>query len=452
MLVTAVVLVPVLVFLAAFGAHLHATGEGDRTVVASTLTPTASAAPSVSVDPTAVLEGQRAAKITSLLAARSRALLAGDEKAWLATVDQANPTVLARQKALFDNLRSLPLAMYRWSDDPRAPEQGYPLPAGLHPGFGNGSAYSTAVYLYYQLKGFDPGPITRVQVPFFVNRAGHWLVEGDQTRTMLPDSIVEPWDDLPVAIGQGPDVLVVLSSTDAGKMGTIVAESEQALGRARAMWPNASGHTAVLYLTGDQDALRTYAGSGTIADFAGITTAVTDPLPNSTIEGTRVLTNPLEVTPTSTGLLQLLTHEFTHVVQWNDKARGTPLWVVEGVAEYTAYRGDKYNRGIPTTLWTEAADHTLPSTLPSSAIFYKGSGEEVDTHYSYAWLAFQYISETYGESKVRLLYDQMRTVNEPTGQASRRVAEEAAFVRAMGMSEATFVQHLNVWIEHELRR
>jgi len=144
----------------------------------------------------------------------------------------------------------------------------------------------------------------------------------------------------------------------------------------------------------------------------------------------------------------LLRHEFTHVAHWNDTGRGTPTWAIEGIAEYTSFRGHRSDQRVSGDIGRAARAGRLPKTLPRSSDFYN---DPRGLHYGMGWLAFQYLSETYGETKLRKLYFALAAITyEPDSKGALK-AENAAFVKVLGVGESTYVTHLNTWIAHVLR-
>src|SRR5918992_469235 len=91
------------------------------------------------------------AAVNAILDRRARALRAGDRTGFLAAVD---PAFRARQAALFDNLRRLPLASWRQRADPARPD----AEAAADP-----AAWTVRVTLRYRLRGFDRNDVEATQ-------------------------------------------------------------------------------------------------------------------------------------------------------------------------------------------------------------------------------------------------------------------------------------------------
>jgi hypothetical protein len=144
----------------------------------------------------------------------------------------------------------------------------------------------------------------------------------------------------------------------------------------------------------------------------------------------------------------VLRHEFTHVATWTVEKAGTPLWVTEGIAEYTAYRGHVTDQRVSFQIGKDARAHRMSPRLPATSTFYGGPAQSY--HYGVAWLAWEYMSETYGEPKLRVMYLRLAAITAPPDSRTALRAESAAFVAVLQLSEASYVRALNSWIAQVL--
>ena len=157
--------------------------------------------------------------------------------------------------------------------------------------------------------------------------------------------------------------------------------------------------------------------------------------------------NPAYVPPGSSEMPAVLRHEFTHVATLTAAHRGAPVWAIEGAAEYTAYRGHPQDQRVTRRIGADGHAHRLPKQMPASAGFY---GARQDYLYGYSWLAFEYLSETYGETRLRALYDKLLAIDAAPDSAADRTAEAAAFSAVLHVSEHRFVGQLDSWIPRVL--
>ena len=306
--------------------------------------------------------------------------------------------------------------------------------------------YSPVMNIRYQLRGFDIVPVSDAYIPVLFQRAGSWYLGADHTQSeTFGLSLVEPWTQGPVRVKVTRHTLVMVSWVDASKLPALSAQADAAVAAVAALWPAHWSHTAVLYATRSRTVFASYLGREqdvTLDD--AVTTGVGLPLHRRPHESTRVVLNPLYVVPGSASMAPILRHEFTHVATWNIEKPGTPLWVTEGIAEYTAYRFDPTAQRVSNQIGRDARAHRLALRLPATSTFYGGAAQ--DYHYGIAWLAWQYMSQTYGESKLRALYFRLASVTAPPDSRQALRVESADFVAVLHAPEVTFVKNLNAWI------
>ena len=215
------------------------------------------------------------------------------------------------------------------------------------------------------------------------------------------------------------------------------------------MWP-VGDHQVVLYDTRNSDVFASYIGSAVPAgEYAGVTRGLGPGVPHGGAQDLRVVVNAAYDPPGSSDLPALMRHEFTHVAKWGDQGSGTPLWASEGIAEYTAYRGNVGAQRISGQIGADASHGRLPRTEPTDASFYAPATTDYD--YGFAWCTFEYISERYSESKVRALYEAMATISAPPDSAAAVAAQARGFRRVLGISQAQFVRQLDAWIKQVIR-
>ncbi len=416
----------------------------------------ASASPSDTAE--AAVEAQVAATKAArdaalpLLAARSAALSKGDLAGWLAPVDPQQPALIKAQTVLFQNLRQLPLASYDWSADPIALSEGYPIPDSVRSQIAGGSGIAgPEMLLTYQLRGFDQVPVVETYVPVVFRRDGKWYLGADlTTQASHGAGRVEPWTLGAVRVTMTPHSLVIVSAGDAGRLKALAATADASIGAVAAMWPSGWSRKAVVYATRDADVFATFLGRDrNVEDADGLTLGVGPADHRRPHDDTRVVLNTKYVPPGSKLMPALLRHEFTHVALWNGEKDGTPTWAVEGIAEYTAYRKNPTSQRVSNKIGKDAKAHRLALTLPTSSSFYGGVAQSY--HYGIAWLAWEYMGETYGDAKVRAMYGRLSAISVREDSAAALAAESAAFVAVLHMPERTYVKKLDAWIAKVIR-
>jgi hypothetical protein len=136
----------------------------------------------------------------------------------------------------------------------------------------------------------------------------------------------------------------------------------------------------------------------------------------------RVVINPAdwrELDPVDRRIV--MTHEVTHVATSAATDYSTPVWMIEGFADYVAYRAvDLLDAGVSDELYDLVAAGDAPRELPEDRDFDPGWGE-VDTSYEEALLAVQMIAERHGNQKLLDLYVAMGDDEREVGQDIRAI-------------------------------
>ncbi len=140
----------------------------------------------------------------------------------------------------------------------------------------------------------------------------------------------------------------------------------------------------------------------------------------------------------------VLRHETTHVALALDGEREPPTWLVEGIAEYTAYHRVRSGRvddvaaldqrGLSGTTWRALAEgRWRPGLVADPDQFYGGSAAEVAQAYTDAWLTCLYIAAEYGEATLFELY---RTAAARPADEGSGVVEQVALREVLGLDRS----------------
>lgn len=138
------------------------------------------------------------------------------------------------------------------------------------------------------------------------------------------------------------------------------------------------------------------------------------------------------------GLRTLLRHELTHIATRAATVDGSPLWILEGFAEYAAQRGTAHSfAAIAPTLAAELRTGSVPADLPTDALF---GGDRAAAAYELAWAACAYLAEKYGEPRLVTLYRRLATgAQTPTGL-------DTVFHDVLGTTRAAMVSEWRAWL------
>lgn len=339
-----------------------------------------------------------AAEAQQLLDVRAQAVRDGDRATFLATLDQSDQALVARQRRFFANLQELPLAAFEYT----VLQASWPAPL-MAPRWGP-DASLPQVRVTTQLDGFDAVPVNRVTGFAFARKDGKPLIVSELTGAgkQFPGSSPAPWDLVRIRVQMIAGTLQLFDDGTwdaAAEMGSVVrrgvADVQDGL-------PFSWDGQVVVYVFSRKVVLDSFEGvpGGKITHLGAMTFPVYADQGQPTIAGTRFTLLPSSVRAGQPFLDRITRHELTHVAV-ADRDDGAPVWFAEGLAEYMGARSiRKVNRKIPTVAVEQARRGV--DQLPASAAF---NGEDQAWHYALSWMACDYIAATQGESQLWELMD-----------------------------------------------
>jgi hypothetical protein len=348
-----------------------------------------------------------------ILKHRAAAVLAHDQRAWLADVDPLSARFQRQQHTVFANLKQVDFASWRYevvNSEFSAPHlaRKYDAPYILKP-----------LLLHYAIKGYDLGPVARPQVLTFVRRGDRWYLASDSdVDADLPVSgHADPWDRRAMVSVEGENVLLLADAQDKDRLGALVSAGDAAVARVAKMWPDGWRRKIVIVAVRDPLLIETYFPplSGSSSEVSAIAAPSYDGVAGWTPTNStpydarsdaqprsRIILNPRYFNPHDSGNANLLTHEITHVATQAQTGAGAPTWLVEGAAEYTAYRELwPFPITLPATL---AAQVTKGSVYLPTYTFYE---HDVSANYLAGLLACAYVAHHYGEATLRRYYSRL---------------------------------------------
>jgi hypothetical protein len=362
--------------------------------------------------------------LTALLERRANAVRDRDRQAFLADVDGTDQAFVRQQEQQFDNLTRLPLAEFRYS-----------LEDGVHydaliPAAVSGRYHSlvraAAVTIRYRIDGVDTEPVAAPWVPIFGVVGGRWRLAGVAGDAKLPTGTNgQAWETGELAVVRSERVVLVLSATDANRAPEMLRMAESGLDHVAAVRHGGWAGKVLITAVQDPRLFTTYFADN--PDHVGNVAAIAVPyyaqVPDwhakPSYAATRVVFNPHQFTADPTELAHDLTHEFTHAAMGPATTDYMPLWLVEGFAEYVAYKPEQ----VPGSFVKRSLEGFPTGAAPPSANFY-GDGR----NYVLGWLACRMIVERYGEAKLLALY-------EASGSGS--AGSDSAVKQVLGVDTAT---------------
>jgi hypothetical protein len=255
-------------------------------------------------------------------------------------------------------------------------------------------------------------------VPVFGLRGGRWLLAGEVTGRTVPGGAGgQPWDGGPVAVVRSARVVAVLSAADAARGPALLRMAEAALDRVTAVRP--AGWSGRVLVTAVQDARVWESYFAAAPEWGGEAVAIAvshhDHVSawrtGAAFAATRVVFNPSRLAAEEDDIAHDLIHEFTHVAMDPVTGRRTPRWLVEGIAEYVSYRGER-----PPAAWVSGvlADADADGELPGDDTFYRDGA-----NYAASWVACKMVADRYGEARLFALFEAARDGD--VDAAARRV-------------------------------
>lgn len=269
--------------------------------------------------------------------------------------------------------------------------------------------WDAAVEVTWAFDGFDRVP-ARAEVRFGFSATDGEVrivtVGGGTGRSPI-------WMSGPLEVRRGPDHVVLVAGDDT-TADRFAAQAATAVPAVRRVLPDWEGGLVVEVpaTVGDLHAVLD-SGSGTYAEIAAVTTSPD----GSTEEGApaHVFVNPdVYGSLRARGAQVVMTHEAVHVA--TDAATSTtPLWLLEGFADYVALRD------VPLPLSVTAAQITrqvrregAPQALPGPEQF-DTTTSHLGASYEAAWLACRLLADVGGQQALVRFYravDEGATVDE----------------------------------------
>jgi len=336
-------------------------------------------------------------QVARLLDQRAEAVLDGDRRLWLSTLDPGNPDFVHQQAALFDRLRLLPLKRWSYGGVTSRPD-----PAS------GGTTRLVDVRLSYRLAA-DTRDVVREQHLVARRWGTGWVLSGERA-----DQQRDVWDLGPIAVARGARSLVIGSTSQRGVLQRFAQETDAAAHRVDAAWGTRWPRTVVVVVPADLRAMATVLGARSPGGLNQVAAITFGDLGGGQAAGSadRVVINAAAFSAFGPlGRRVVLTHEVTHVATRATTVADVPMWLQEGFADYVAYRGTGLSRGV-------IADDLLrlvragkgPQHLPDAQDF-DPSRSRIAPAYAGAWLAMDLIARTGGPREVVAFYREAAGIN-----------------------------------------
>lgn len=347
--------------------------------------------------------------IQGVLDRRAAAVRARDEAAFMADVDPFDQDFVRRQEVLFHNLVSMPLSELSYVVEPNfsyAKAIPYRILFRFH-----ARAYAPGVTVRYKVTGVDSKTVVTPWVPIIGQIGDQWVIADEASDKDLPyGANGQAWDAGPIAVTRSERVVAVFSAEDTARADYLLQLAEEGLDRVYAVRPTGWDGKVLVTAVQERRIFDAYFANAPdrIAQVAAIAVPYYDRVPdwyeNGMFATTRVVFNPQQLSAQPEELAHDLAHEFVHAAMGPVTVGATPRWVVEGFAEYVAYKQEDV---AASALKKAMRETTLPMSFPQDPSFYAET-----TNYITAWLACKMIAERYGEKRLIALYESFQGVKD----------------------------------------
>jgi hypothetical protein len=349
--------------------------------------------------------------IDDVLARHGDAVRRKNVDEWMADVDPSDPAFVKRQRQEFENLTKMPFAelAFERADVSAAKTAAY-LPTPLFDRY-HAAVKVVGVTVRHRIEGVDSKAVATPWLAVFGYVHGKWVIGGDGVGKDMPTGAAgQPWDASgAISVVRNDRVVAVLTAGESGGGQKLLELAETGLRQVAEVRPSGWDGKVLLTAVNDKQIFDTYFAES--QDRTAQVAAIAVPYYGSVAEWssgpvyatTRVVFNPTELSAPSIELQHDLTHEFTHAAMGPVTGPHTPRWVVEGFAEYVAYKDGRYNAaGIKAAL-----GGMVVGNFPDDKQFY-----EEPRNYIAGWLACRMIAETYGQAKLIAFYEAFLRMSE----------------------------------------
>lgn len=254
------------------------------------------------------------------------------------------------------------------------------------------------------------------------------------------------WDFGPVSArtvetAGGPSV-VLGHPWQQDRIDAIAAELVSAVPAVTEVWGADWPRRAVVLVTADQQEFTEQVGdrhSG--SDIAAVSVSDAVSPGASTVTGQRIVFSPTAGERlTESGRRAVLRHEMTHVATRAVTVDGSPMWMLEGFADYIGHRGSGASVAeVAPTVSAAVAAHGPPARLPSDDDFAAG-GERSLAAYESAWTVAEFVAGNFGEDRLRDLYRGLST-----GSADQQTVD-GKVESAIGVPAETLIAQWGAWL------
>jgi hypothetical protein len=374
--------------------------------------------------------GSRESQLQAVLDARAGAVRSRDRRAFLSTVDAADPSFADGQAAWFDRLQPVPVEGYELrlllGDSPELTRtrdrERYGVPVVVAP-----------VEERFRFTGYGDRPIVGVQFLTFVRRQGRWRVASDRgTDDLGLRGSRHLWDHGEVAVHSSEHFLLLVHPEDAPFAGELLAQAEQALPAVGEVWKGAWDMHVPVEVPATAAELDDFLGGGLdVGKFVAFAVSSVDPDNDWRWDGARIIVNRTNLLLHPASFRRaVLAHELLHVATQPERGAFQATFVEEGLADLAAglVGGPALDRQVH--------EGRFNRRLPEEHEFVSGTPEDIQAAYQKASSALAFMRDRYGIDAVNRFYRSYAGARVEPGTA--RYLVERAAAEALGTTLAAF--------------
>jgi hypothetical protein len=318
--------------------------------------------------------------IDDALTTQAKALLDGDQAAYLAVADPSATALVADQTRRYKALHAMGLGQWTEAVTGSVTENG-------------ARSWSADIKISYCFG-------TKTCEPVQIVEASEWTLQNDHIAlAKVTNSTAEwngprPWEADELTVQTGQRVVMAATKANAWRLPDAVRSADRAalVADKLAKWEAPPGRY-VIFLAGPSDWTKWY--GHTQPEWAAAWAVPVGDTVTEVVVRTQVVQQR--------GLETLLTHELTHVTTLAGKRYGanrSSWWLIEGIAEYATMIGkpiSDYDAIPPTRSYVRSKWDGDPDVDAPTA---SASLEEASARYGIAFLAVRRIADKYGQDRM----------------------------------------------------
>ncbi|OKJ13333.1 hypothetical protein AMK20_11715 [Streptomyces sp. TSRI0261] len=331
--------------------------------------------------------------LDATLERRAAAVLAHDPAGYLGGIAPDAAKLRAAQRTELDRLADVPLKS--WTYDVKGiTEQ-------------DGQWATADVELRYRIAGYDTAPVATRRVLELMRDGERWYITEDRP---AKGSSGQLWQQGDVEVVEGEHSIVLGVGRSKNELRQVADTVDLAVPAVSDAWPRPWNRRVVVLVPDSVEDMAGLLGSpeASYRGIAAVTTGEVGGTGKRPAIADRVIVNPQAyATLGSFGQRIVLTHETTHVATRTSTSTATPVWLSEGFADWTAYRGeDRAADTIAPELAEAVRTGMTPAELPADPDFgFDGDPAKLAGAYEGGWLACELIAERWGKEKLIAFYE-----------------------------------------------